>query len=151
VSTERHLAQLNIGRLVAPTDHPRVAEFMGALDRVNGIGKQSPGFVWMMEGSGEPGTGNTENTIGDDPQFVANLTVWESLADLEHFVWNTVHRHFLERRANWFEALGAQHFVMWWIEPGHRPSLGEALERLEYLKANGPSDHAFDWAHARTL
>ena len=50
-----HLAQLNVGRLVAETDDPRVAEFMAALDRVNGLGKRMPGFVWMMEGSGEPG------------------------------------------------------------------------------------------------
>jgi hypothetical protein len=41
--------------------------------------------------------------------------------------------------------------VMWWIEPGHRPTLGEALERLEQLKTHGSSEHAFDWAHARTL
>jgi hypothetical protein len=145
--TGRHLAQLNIGRLVAPTDDPRVAEFMGALDKVNGIGKRSPGFVWMMEGSGEPGTGNTENSIGDDPQFVANLTVWESVADLEHFVWNTVHRQFYMRRAAWFEVLGAQHFVMWWIAPGHRPTLEEGLARLDHLRAMGNSDHAFDWSH----
>lgn len=145
----RHLAQLNVGRLVAPTDDPRVAEFMGALDRVNGIGKRSPGFVWMMEGSGEPGTGNTENNIGDDPRFVANLTVWETLGALERFVWNTVHRRFHERRAEWFEALGERHFVMWWIAPGHRPTLAEALARLEHLKAEGPSDHAFDWDYAR--
>jgi hypothetical protein len=148
MAAARHLAQLNIGRLVAPTDDPRVAEFMNALDKVNGIGKRSPGFVWMMEGSGEPGTGNTENSIGDDPQFVANLTVWESLADLEHFVWNTIHRQFYQRRAKWFEALGSQHFVMWWIDPGHRPPLDEALDRLEYLKANGASAHAFDWVYA---
>jgi hypothetical protein len=144
----RHLAQLNIGRLVAPTDDPRVAEFMGALDKVNGLGKRSKGFVWMSEGSGEPGTGNTENSIGDDPQFVANLTVWESLADLEHFVWNTIHRKFYQRRSKWFEALGQQHFVMWWIETGHRPTLDEALDRLEHLKANGASEHAFDWVYA---
>jgi hypothetical protein len=143
-----HLAQLNVGRLVAPTDDPRVAEFMGALDKVNGIGKRSNGFVWMMEGSGEPGTGNTENSIGDDPRFVANLTVWESLADLEHFVWNTIHRQFYQRRAKWFEALGDRHFVMWWVEAGHRPTLDEAMERLEHLKTSGASDHAFDWVYA---
>ena len=95
----RHLAQLNVGRLVAETDDPRVAEFMAALDRVNGLGKRMPGFVWMMEGSGEPGTGNTETKIGGDPRFVSNLTVWESVEALEHFVWNTVHRQFYERRA----------------------------------------------------
>ena len=69
--TAMHLAELNVGRLLAPTDDPRVAEFMAALDRVNGLGKRMPGFVWMMEGSGEPGTGNTEAKIGGDPQFVS--------------------------------------------------------------------------------
>lgn len=142
-----HLAQLNVGRLLAPTDDPRVAEFMGALDRINGLGKRMPGFVWMMEGSGEPGTGNTENSIGDDPQFVANLTVWETPEALGNFVWNTVHRQFYERRAEWFEMLGDMHFVMWWIDPGHRPTLDEAMARLDYLRANGDSDHAFGWNH----
>ncbi|MEL7487663.1 MAG: DUF3291 domain-containing protein, partial [Pseudomonadota bacterium] len=85
-----HLAELNIGRLLAPTDDPRVRDFMEALDLVNGLGKRMPGFVWMMEGSGEPGAGNTENHIGDDPQMVANLTVWEDVASLERFVWGTV-------------------------------------------------------------
>ncbi len=140
-----HLAELNIGRLVAPTDDPKVAEFMDALDRVNGLGKRMPGFVWMMEGSGEPGTGNTENSIGDDPQFVANLTVWESVETLEDFVWNTIHRQFYERRQEWFEVLGEMHFVMWWVEEGHQPTLEEALQRLEHLKSHGNSAHAFGW------
>ena len=72
-----HLAQLNVRRLVAETDDPRVAEFMAALDRVNGLGKRMPGFVWMMEGSGEPGRGNTDVKIDGDPCYVANLTVWD--------------------------------------------------------------------------
>jgi hypothetical protein len=144
--TKMHLAELNIGRLLAPTDDPRVAEFMGALDRVNGLGKRMPGFVWMMEGSGMPGTGNTEAKIGGDPQFVSNLSVWESVATLENFVWNTVHRAFYERRAEWFEVLGQMHFVMWWVPEGYRPSLDEALARLAYKEEHGDSDHAFGWS-----
>jgi hypothetical protein len=139
------LAQLNIGRLIAPTDDPRVAEFMANLDRINGLGKRMPGFVWMMEGSGEPGTGNTENNIGDDPQFVANLTVWEDAASLETFVWGTIHKQFYDRRQEWFEVMGEQHFVMWWVPVGHRPTQAEALARLEHRKAHGDSDHAFGW------
>jgi hypothetical protein len=144
-----HLAQLNIGRLVADTDDPRVAPFMKALDAVNGIGKRSPGFVWMMEGSGEPGTGNTEAKIDGDPRFVANLTVWEDAASLEAFVWKTVHRQFYARRAEWFEVLGDMHFVMWRIAPGHRPTLDEGLARLAHLRAHGDSDHAFGWSHLK--
>jgi heme-degrading monooxygenase HmoA len=142
-----HLAELNVGRLVAPTDDPRVAEFMAALDRVNGLGKRMPGFVWMMEGSGEPGTGNTEAKIGGDPQYVSNLTVWDSVEALERFVWKTVHAQFYARRAEWFQVLGAMHFVMWRVPAGHRPTLEEGLARLDHLRAHGNSDHAFDWSH----
>lgn len=141
-----HLAELNVGRLLAPTDDPRVAEFMDNLDRINGLGKRMPGFVWMMEGSGEPGTGNTENAIGDDPQMVANLTVWEDVPSLEKFVWGTVHKQFYQKRQDWFEVLGDKHFVMWWAPAGTQPTLAEALERLDHLRTHGPSDHAFGWA-----
>ena len=126
-----HLAELNVGRLVAPTDDPRVREFMDNLDMVNSLGKRMPGFVWMMEGSGEPGTGNTEAKIGGDPQYVSNLTVWKDVESLERFVWGTVHKKFYERRAEWFELMAEMHFVMWWVPEGHEPTLEEALERLD--------------------
>ncbi len=145
--TGHHLAELNIGRLIAPTDDPRVAEFMAALDRVNGLGKRMPGFVWMMEGSGEPGKGNTETKVGGDPQLLSNLTVWETVETLENFVWNTVHRAFYERRAEWFEVLSQMHFALWWVPAGRRPTLDEALARLEHLRAHGDSDHAFGWQY----
>lgn len=144
-----HLAELNIGRLVADTDDARVQDFMANLDRINGLGKRMPGFVWMSEGSGEPGTGNTEAKIGGDPRFVANLTVWEDIPTLEKFVWGTIHKQFYDRKAEWFQALGDMHFVMWWVPIGHRPTLDEALARLEHLKTYGASDHAFDWAYAK--
>ena len=93
-----HLAELNLGRLLAPTDDPRVARFMAALRRVNGMRKRMPSLVWMMEGSGTPGTGNSKARIGGDPQCVANLTVYESVETLEQFIWNTGHRQFHNRR-----------------------------------------------------
>lgn len=144
-----YLAELNIGRLFAPTDDPRVADFMNNLDRINGLGKRMPGFVWMMEGSGEPGTGNTETGIDGDPQFVSNLSVWEDAPSLETFVWGTVHKQFYERRAEWFELMDKFHFVMWWIPKDHQPTLNEALERLEHLNENGDSEHAFGWSYLK--
>ena len=140
-----HLAQLNVGRLLADTDDPRVAGFMDALDRINGMGKRMPGFVWMMEGSGEPGTGNTEAKVDGDPRYITNLTVWEDAPSLERFAFGTVHRQFYERRDEWFEMLEMEHFVMWWVLAGHRPSLGEALGRLERRRSEGDSDEAFGW------
>lgn len=142
-----HLAELNVGRLVAPTDDPRVADFMDNLERINGLGKRMPGFVWMMEG-GE-GAGNTQASIDGDARYVPNLSVWEDVESLEKFVWGTIHKRFYERRAEWFEVLGQMHFVMWWVPRGHRPTLEEALARLDHLRENGDSDHAFGWSHLK--
>lgn len=144
-----HLAELNIGRLVAPTDDPRVAEFMDNLDRINGLGKRMPGFVWMMEGSGEPGTGNTDAKIDGDPQFVSNLTVWKDLVSLETYVYQTLHAKFMERKAEWFEVLGEQHFVMWHVNEGDVPSLDEALFKLAWRQKYGDTPDAFGWDWAR--
>jgi hypothetical protein len=139
----QHLAELNIGRLIAPPGDPRVAAFMAALDRVNGLGKRMRGFVGMMERSGRPGT---ENKIGGDLRVISNLAVWDSVGTLEAFVWNIVHRPFYARRAEWFEVLGEMHFVMWRVPAGHHPTLEEGLARLRHRQDHGDSDHAFGWA-----
>lgn len=141
-----HLAELNIGRLKAAPGAPEVAEFIDNIDRINGLGKRSPGFVWMLEGSGEPNAGATEHAIAGDPLLVPNLTVWENAESLKAFAYKTVHSQFFKRRGEWFAPLGKPHFVMWWVPEGHRPTLAEALDRLEDLRQNGPSARAFDWA-----
>ena len=144
---QRHLAELNIGRLIAPRADPRVADFMNNLDRINGLGKRMPGYVWMMEG--DEGEGNTATAIDGDPQYIPNLTVWETPAHLQTFVYDTLHAKFMHRRAEWFEVLGEMHFVMWWVPVGHKPTLAEALAKLEHLRIHCDSDDAFGWDYMR--
>jgi len=140
--TRLHLAQLNIGRLRYPSDDPRVADFMNNLDLINGLAERSKGFVWRLKGDG----GNaTDIRAYDDPQMIVNLSVWESVEALERFVWLTVHKRFYGRRQEWFDKLEGPHLVLWRIPAGHRPTVNEAKERIEYLTAHGPSDYAFGW------
>jgi len=87
-----HLAEFNIGRLLAPKEDPRVADFMNALDAVNGLAERSDGFVWRLMGAGNNATDLP--LADDDAQLVPNLSVWKDVGTLEHFVWNTVHRRF---------------------------------------------------------
>ena len=143
----QHLAELNIGRLLAPKDDPRVADFMDNLDLINGLGKRMPGFVWIMEGAA--GEGNTAAAIDGDPNYIPNLTVWENAAALETFVFKTLHAKFMSRRAEWFAVLEQMHFVMWWVPAGHRPTLEEALLRLETLRRDGDTAQAFGWDYLR--
>ena len=138
----RHLAQLNIGRLRYPTDDPRVADFMNNLDLVNSLAERSKGFVWRLKDD----SGNaTDIRPFADPTMIVNMSVWENVETLERFVWQTIHKRFYGRRPEWFGKMEKPHFVMWWVAAGHRPTIEEAKERLEYLTAHGPSDHAFGW------
>lgn len=143
-SGERHLAELNVAKLRYPLDDPRVADFVGNLDRVNAVADRSPGFVWRLKGEGNDAT---DLTAFDDPAVVTNMSVWRDAASLEHFVWNTVHKRIYQRRSEWFAAMESHHFVMWWVEPGHVPTVEEAQARLAHLGAFGDSDNAFCWSH----
>ncbi|MGA8593007.1 MAG: DUF3291 domain-containing protein, partial [Pseudolabrys sp.] len=77
-----------------------------------------------------------------------NLSVWENVEALERFVYQTVHKQFYSRRAEWFEHFEDRYLVMWWVPAGHRPSVEEAVARIEHLKQHGPSDYTFDWQTA---
>ena len=137
-----HLAQLNVGYLKYPTDDPRVAEFMNNLDLVNAIADKSPGFIWRLQDD----SGNaTALRPFVDPEMIPNLSVWRSAADLEQFVWKTVHERFYRKRGEWFDPMKKPHLVMWWVEEGHIPTLTEAAERLDHLHKHGPTEHAFGW------
>ena len=60
-----------------------------------------------------------------------------------------MHRQFYERRQDWFQVLGQMHFVMWWVPAGHKPTLAQALDRLEHLRRHGDSEQAFGWRWLR--
>lgn len=140
-----HLAQFNIGRLVARRDDPAVAEFMDALDRINALADTSPGFVWRAQSE----EGNlTAYHLDDDPQLIPNLSVWSSLDALRSYVYRSEHRDYLRRRREWFEPLGREYLVLWWITEGHEPALDEGRDRLERLEAEGPSADAFTFRRA---
>lgn len=144
-----HLAQLNIGRALHPLDDPRMAGFMNALAAINAIAERSPGFVWRMKD--ESGAGATDIKYADDPQQIANMSVWESPEALEHFVWMTAHKRIYNQKHSWFEAPTEAIFVMWPVEVGQIPTLAEALARLQHLRAHGSSAYAFGWDHLAHL
>lgn len=119
-----------------------MTDFVVGTDTLNAIAERSPGFVWKYETA--PG-GVSDQVIDGDPMIVVNMTVWESLADLEFFTWKTLHKAFFKRRNEWFRPMGRAHLVLWRVIAGHLPSLAEGIMRLDYLRRHGASDHAFGW------
>ena len=134
------VAQLNIGRLKAPTDDPLVAGFMAALEPINAIADDAPGFVWRLQT--EDGDATAIRPYHDDRMLV-NMSTWASVEALADFVYRTAHRDVMAQRRRWFEKLDEVFTVLWWVPAGHRPTTDEAKARLAHLAEHGLIVHAF--------
>lgn len=135
-----HLAQLNVGRLRAPIEHPDSAGFADNLDPVNAEAEAAAGFVWRLQDESGNATGFARD---GDPLRILNLSVWDSIESLKSFTYGGDHVGFMRRRLEWFEPRDAPHLAMWWIPAGHEPSIAEAEERLALLQREGPTENAF--------
>ncbi|MFE4455337.1 DUF3291 domain-containing protein [Streptomyces sp. NPDC056796] len=137
-----HLAQVNVGRILAPLGSPRLADFVAQLPEINALADRAPGFVWrMVDDDGTDSTGlRPEN--GDD-LFLINCSVWESVEALRDYTYRSEHLKVLARRREWFERLADFHLALWWVPAGHRPSVAEAMERVALIRENGEGPGAF--------
>src|ERR1700732_3971673 len=139
-----HLAQVNIGRIVAPMDSPEMSGFVSQLQPINAVADRSPGFVWRLQ----TGSGDATSILPyDDPRININMSVWESVEALKQFVYKSGHIVPLRDRLKWFEKPAAAHMAMWWIPAGHIPTIEEAKERLQFRRTRGDTAAAFSFAN----
>ena len=135
-----HLAQINIGRLIAPMDDPRIADFIAQLAPVNALADAAPGFVWRLQSS----YGNAMDiAFNDDPTINVNMSVWKSVETLREYVYKSNHLEVFRDRAKWFQKMDKPHYCLWWIPAGHIPTVAEGRERLEHYQQQGPTPFSF--------
>jgi hypothetical protein len=135
------LAQMNVARLRAPLDSPQLADFVGALDRINAVADASPGFVWRLQD--DSGNATALQPMGED--IIVNMSVWQDPESLQDFVYRGDHVGVMRRRREWFERMDL-YMVLWWVPRGHRPAVEEGIARLDLLRSRGPSADAFTFA-----
>ncbi len=140
------IAQVNVGRLVAPLDSPQLADFTANLDPVNAVADAAPGFVWRLQT--EDGNSTALRAFEDDAEgadggILINMSVWETVEALAAFVYGGAHLAVLRRRREWFERLTDIYAAAWWVPRGHIPTIREAEDRVKHLRAHGPTPYAF--------
>lgn len=140
-ASQFHLAQVNIGRLLAPIDSDEIADFANNLEPINALAEAAPGFVWRLKDDSGNATGI--EVVADDPLLILNMSVWESPDALSDFVYRTQHAAFMRRRREWFEKFAASYLALWWVPVGTVPTVADATERLAHLDEHGPTDFAF--------
>jgi len=141
------LAQVNIARMREPLDSPLLAGFVARLDDINALADDSPGFVWRLQT--EDGDATALRAY-DDVMILVNLSVWESTEHLKNFVYKTQHAEVMKQRKTWFERFDGMYYALWWVPNGHRPTVIEAREKLDYLQQRGESEDVFTFANVYT-
>ena len=136
-----HVAQINIGRVLAPLDDPMMEGFVSRLDELNAIADRSPGFVWRLQTSA--GNATYFRPYPEDDRILMNMSVWETVEDLKNYVYHTVHTELLRQRHKWFEKFAGNYTTLWWVPAGRIPGIDEAKKRLAHLDAHGPTQFAF--------
>ena len=140
MTTTYHLAQLNLGLFQAPLDSDEMAEFRLALEPINAIAESTPGFVWRLTDDDGASSSFVEVPGREsDPLWAPNMSVWESLEVLRHFMYRSGHASYLRRRREWFQKPPGAINVLWWIPAGEIPTLDDAVRRLAHLEEHGPS------------
>jgi hypothetical protein len=142
VSRAFHLAQLNVARLLHPLDHPSIRPFVNALEHINALADESPGFIWRLQTASGNAT-DASHPWSSDPFMLVNMSVWETPDALKQFIYRSRHREYLGRRAEFFEKPKEPHYVLWWVAAGHTPTLDEAAARLSQYRTVGPTPDAF--------
>ena len=138
------LAQLNIGKLTGPLESPPLADFVANLDRINALAEASEGFVWRLQTP--EGDATALRPLGDDT--IVNMSVWRDVGSLRNYVYRSAHVEIMRRRREFFEPMSEAFVVLWWVPAGHRPSIQEAISKLELLRRNGPTEDAFTFRNA---
>ena len=134
------LAQRNIAKMKEPLDAPSMADFVANLDRLNALAE----FVWRLKG--DEGNATAIRAFGEE--FVVNLSVWDDLASLSDYVYQSGHVEIMRRRRVWFDKMESASLVLWWIPSGDLPTIEEAKERLAHLQEFGATAYAFHFKAA---
>ena len=87
-----HLAQLNIARMLAPLDDPKMAYFTNNLERINALADDKEGFVWRLKGEEENARAMQ---VFEDNYLIINMSVWKNRETLFDFVYKTAHLEFI--------------------------------------------------------
>jgi hypothetical protein len=133
------LAQLNIGVPNGPIDSAVMADFVAQLEEINALAERSPGFVWRLKDDANNATAFRPY----DDDTLMNMSVWEDPVALRNYVYRSAHSAVMKRRREWFQHMKAAYLVLWWVPNGHRPTIEEAVSRLEILRTRGACEMAF--------
>lgn len=132
-----HLIHANIALARASLDDPLMNGFVQQVEEINLKASLSAGFV------SQP----TPNDSGEIYQgkLLLNMSIWESVEELNAFTHTGKHAKALEDRSSWFEKQSKSSYVLFWFTKGETPTELEVSKRIEHLAMYGTTAYAFNF------
>ena len=143
-----HIAQVNIGRMVAPIDSEAMAGFVNRLDEINALADVAEGFVWRLQTDAGDATALR---VFDDAMMIINMSVWENIEALHNYTYKSAHVELIRERKSGFVPMEQPFMVLWWIPAGHIPTTDEAKVKLQLLTEQGATPLAFTFTKRFTV
>ena len=72
-----------------------MSDFVSELEDINKLADGSPGFVWRLKA--DDGAASSYIRAFDDDRLLINISVWESVEALHHFVYRNQHGEFYRK------------------------------------------------------
>lgn len=130
-----HLVHANLALARASLDDPLMAGFTNYLDEIDALAQSSTGFIAQpeMPDEGQVYGGN----------LLLNVSIWETVEELETFTYHSRHKSLLDRRQKWFYRRDYPAYVLYWASKAITVTEREIHRRFEQLHADGPTPLAF--------
>lgn len=85
------------------------------------------------------------DTTGADNPHIYTLAGWRDVADIHNFAYRDVqHRENMKKLGHWVDRSEGSNMVIWWAHRDTRVSLDMAWDRLQRIRKDGPTAHAFN-------
>jgi hypothetical protein len=147
MAMDYQLVHVNIAQMRAAPGDARVAGLVARIEEMNFLAESSPGFVWRLPAS--EGTPEALRIFAgyftpfEPERILYNMSVWESVEDLRHYVYRTRHAEMVRDRRTWIAPSTHASLALWWIPRGERPTIDVSATRLRMVQRFGPSPLAF--------
>lgn len=138
-----HLIHANIVTACAPFDDPLMKGFVEWIDEIDALAQSWPGFI------AQP-TLPDEGLIYSEPTLV-NVSIWDSVENLQEFTYASRHADLLKRRAEWFVQSDLPAYVLYWSPAGEVPTEAKIKQRREHLYQHGVTPFAFTFDEHYTI
>lgn len=149
------LAIYNFGQFRLPSEDPSNDGFHARNDLNFATAEASAGFIARSGYPDEPGPESWGEHVY--PRFYvergdgwapSTLSLWRDLPSLMAFAYAGILAEAMRNARAWFVEPEWPPYVLWWVDPDHRPDWAEGVARLENLHDRGPGPDAFGFKTA---